>query len=306
MRRNDVSGRRDGAFPAGIALVAFVHLAAGAGGDLQAQTPAPQEPRFEVVSVKRSTVAGPGSMNVRPGGRVSVRNLHVDLVILRAYGIQPFQLTGGSDWLQSERYDIEAKAPDGAVVTADAINAMLRTMLFDRFKLRVRRETRESGIYELVLARSDRRFGEKLRRTSADCVAQLNRGTEPGAPLPDQARIRGEDPIPCGVVMRGANRIAAGGATMTSLATMLVPRVERMVVDNTGLVGLHDFDLQFQADPSTFRMAPGRLPIFHYQAAAGVPPLLTAIEDQLGLKLQSARRAGEYVVLESIERPSEN
>jgi uncharacterized protein (TIGR03435 family) len=311
MRRNDVSGRRDGAVLAGIALAAFVHFA-GAGGDLQAQTSAPPAPRFEVVSVKRSTAAGPGSMNVRPSGHVLVRNLHVDLVILRAYGIQPFQLTGGSDWLQSERYDIEAKAPDGAVVTADAINVMLRAMLADRFQLKIRRETRESAIYELVLARSDRRFGEKLRRTSADCVAQLERGPEPGAPigrravLPDQARIRGEDPIPCGVVMRGANRIAAGGQTMTSFATMLVPRVERIVVDNTGLVGLHDFDLQFQADPSTFRPAAGRLPLLHYQASAGVPPLLTAIEEQLGLKLQPARAAVEYVVIESIERPSEN
>ena len=117
-------------------------------------------------------------IGVRPG-RVSVRNLPVQQVILRAYGIQPFQLIGGSDWLETERYDIEAKAPDGAAVTTDATNVMLRDMLAERFKLRMRRETRESAIYDLVLARSDRRFGEKLRPTSADCVGNRNRETEP-------------------------------------------------------------------------------------------------------------------------------
>jgi uncharacterized protein (TIGR03435 family) len=170
--------RTECAGSAAVALVAFVHLAAGAGGDLQAQTS--QEPRFEVVSIRRNTGAGVGSMAVQPGGRVSVSGLPVQQVILRAYGIQPFQLNGGPNWLQSERYDIEAKAPDGAVVTPDAINVMLQHMLSDRFNLKSRRETRESDIYELVLARSDRRFGEKLRQTSADCVAQRNRGTESG------------------------------------------------------------------------------------------------------------------------------
>ena len=154
MNTHDSNTRRSTVSWPGVALAALVSLAAGA--DLDAQTAAPQEPRFEVVFIKRSTGDGAGSMMaVQPGGRVSVRNLPVQEVIRRAYGILSFQLTGGSDWLQGERYDIEAKASDGAVVTADAIKLMLRAMLSDRFKLKVRRETRESAIYELVLARSD-------------------------------------------------------------------------------------------------------------------------------------------------------
>src|SRR5262245_50821896 len=165
MNRHELNGRANGVIWAGLALAAFAGLIAGV--DLDAQNAASQEPRFEVVSIKRSTSGGVGSMmRIQPGGRVSVVNLTVRQVIARAYGIQPFQLTGGSDWLQIERYDIEAKPPDGAVVTEDAINAMLRAMLADRFKLKMRRETRESAIYELTFARSDRRFGEKLRQTS--------------------------------------------------------------------------------------------------------------------------------------------
>jgi uncharacterized protein (TIGR03435 family) len=301
MNTHDLDARRNRVSWSGVALAAFVSLAAAA--DLDAQTAASQEPRFEVVAIKRSSGGGVGSMMaVRPGGRVSVRNLPVQEVIRRAYGILPFQLTGGSDWLQGERYDIEAKAPDGAVVTADAINLMLRAMLSDRFKLKVRRETRESAIYELVLARTDRRFGEKLRETSADCVAQRNRGTESGGSLPDAARVRGEDPIPCGMVMSGGNRIAAGGETMTKFATMLVPLVQRIVVDNTGLTGVYDFDLQFLPDQGYVRGLPVRM----YLVAADVPPLLTAIQEQLGLKLQPARGPVEYVVIESIARPSED
>ena len=312
MHRGDVNLRRDGAVLAGIALVAFVHLA-GAGGDLQAQTSAAPASRFEVVSIRRNTGAGVGSMAVQPSGRVSVSGLPGQQVILRAYGIQPLQLNGGPDWLQGERYDIEATAPDGAVVTPDAINVMLQNMLSDRFNLKIRRETRESEIYELVLARSDRRFGEKLRQTSADCVAQRTRGTIPGAgaaPGPGGRRagsgsVSGEDPVPCGVVIGGGNRIAAGGETMTRLATMLVPRVERIVVDQTGLTGLYDFDLQFLPDQGYGR-AGADVPVRMYLVAADVPPLLTAIQEQLGLKLQPARGAVEYVVIESIERPSEN
>ena len=297
------NGRGNGVIWAGLALAAIVRLTAAA--DLDAQTAAPQESRFEVVSIKRNTGGGMGSMmGFQPGGRVSVRNLPVRQVIVHAYRIQPFQLTGGSDWLQTERYDIDAKAPDGAVVTDDAINAMLRAMLADRFKLKMRRETRESAIYELMFARSDRRFGEKLRQTSADCVAQRKGRTESGGSLPDAARFRGEDPIPCGMVMSGGNRIAAGGETMTRFATMLAPRLQRIVVDNTGLTGLYDFDLQFLPDQGYGRGADG--PVRMYLVTADVPPLLTAIQEQLGLKLQPARGAVEYAVIEGIERPSEN
>jgi uncharacterized protein (TIGR03435 family) len=304
MNRRDRRARRNGVPWPAVVLAAFVSLAAGAG--LDAQNGAPQEQQFEVVSIRRSNGAAAGSMMaVQPGGRVSVRNLPVREVIVRAYGIQPFQLTGGSDWLQSERYDIEAKAPDGAAVTADAIALMLRGMLSDRFKLKMRRETRASAIYELVFARGDRRFGEKLRQTSADCVAQRSGGAESGRSLPDAARIRGEDPIPCGMVMSGGNRIAAGGETMARFATMLTPRVQRIVVDSTGLTGLYDFDLQFLPDQGYGRGGADG-PVRVYLVAADVPPLLTAIQEQLGLKLQPARGAVEYMVIESIERPSED
>ena len=178
-------------------------------------------------------------------------------------------------------------------------------MLADRFTQKMRRETRESAIYELMFARGDRRFGEQLRQTSAECVANRNGVTEPGGPQPNPALVGPGDPIPCGMVMIGGNRIAASGEPMTRLATMLGRRVQRIVVDNTGLTGLYDFDLQFLPDQGYGR--PGADgPVRVYLVTADVPPLLTAIQEQLGLKLQPARGAVEYAVIESIERPSEN
>jgi uncharacterized protein (TIGR03435 family) len=284
-----------------VALAAFVSLAAGA--DLDAQTAAPQEPRFEVVSVKRNTLGGAGSyLGVQPGGRFIGTNLTVRQVIGRAFGIQPFQLTGAADWLRSERFDIQAKAPEGDVLTGEGINVMLQAMLADRFKLKVRRETRESPVYELVVARSDRRLGENLRQTSADCVVNLGRGT----PGPPPLLLGPSDPVPCGLMNSGGNRLYAGGRTMGQLATMLGPQVQRMVVDKTGLTGLYNFDLQFLPDPlGGSRTADGAV-IRWLPTGNDVPPLTTAIEQQLGLKLQAARGAVEYVVIESIERPVEN
>ena len=306
MNRHDPKAWRKRWACAAIALAAGVRLAAGAGGDLEAQSSAPPQPRFEVVSVKRNTGGGVGSMmGIQPGGRFSARNLAVRQVILPAFGLQPFQLTGGPDWQQSERYDIDAKAPDGAVVTGDAINIMLQAMLADRFKLKVRRETRESPIYELVFARSDRRLGEKLRQTSADCVASRGRPTQPGGPAAP-ALTGPDEPLPCGTVMIGGNRLAASGETMARLATMLGPRVQRIVVDKTGLTGLHDFDVQFLPDPLAGNAGPVGVPIRMYLVRDDVPPLMTAIQEQLGLKLQAARGPVEYVAIESIERPAEN
>jgi uncharacterized protein (TIGR03435 family) len=258
------------------------------------------------VSVKRNTGGGVTSMmDIQPGGRFSGRNLAVRQVIVHAFGIQPFQLTGGPDWLQIERYDIDAKPPDGAVVTGDAINVMLQAMLADRFKLKVRRETRESPVYELVFARSDRRLGEKLRQTSADCVASRGRPTQPGVSAAP-ALTGPDEPPPCGTVMIGGNRLAASGKTMAQLVTMLGPTLQRIVVDKTGLTGLHDFDLQFLPDPLTSNAGRVGVPIRMYLVRNDVPPLMTAIQEQLGLKLQAARGPVDHVVIESIERPSED
>ena len=307
MNRHDPNGRGRGVVLAGVTLAGFVRLTAGPGVDLHAQTSASPQPRFEVVSVKRNTGDRLGSMIIQPSGRFSAGSIALQQVIVRAFGIQPFQLAGGSDWLQSERYDIQAKAPDGAVVTGETINVMLQAMLAERFKLKVRRETRESSVYELAFARRDRRVGEKLRQTSADCVASLGRGTSPGGPSAAPAMIGPSEPVPCGTIMSGGNRVAAGGRTMAQLATMLGPRVQRIVVDKTDLTGLYDFDLQFLPERGFGRAdSAASGPIRMYPVAADVPPLLTALQEQLGLKLQPARGAVEYVVIESVERPSED
>ena len=139
--------------------------AALASVTLAAQSAAPA---FEVASIKRNK-SGDGfmGMGMQPGGRLTMTNMPVRQLIVRAYGVQPYQVLGGPSWITSDRFDITAKAPGDA--SPQEMNAMLETLLADRFKLKVRKETRQSDVYRLVKARADGKLGEALKPAAVNC-----------------------------------------------------------------------------------------------------------------------------------------
>src|SRR5688572_1629366 len=180
-------------------------------------TPSPDTgaPAFEVVSVKANKTGAPGGSFVMPPGRFTATNIPLKVLITNAYQLSFFQVVGGPDWVSTDRFDISAKAPDGA--PPEQTRAMVRTLLRDRFKLAVHMETRDTPIYSLVTARTDGRLGPNLKRSTMDCGpiraqraeataaaarARGGRAAVPAAPGP-------HEPVVCG--MRAGGR---GGPTL--------------------------------------------------------------------------------------------
>jgi uncharacterized protein (TIGR03435 family) len=250
---------------------------------------------FEVASVKPNN-SGPAagqSLNSQ-GDTIVVSNMTVRDLITRAYQIQGFQIVGGPEWLANDRFDITAKAgrdlpPTGFGDVPPAM-LMMRALLEDRFRLVVRRESREMPIYALVIARADGQPGSGLRRSQNDCAALIKAaGGRGGLPPAPDGRPR------CGLTGR-SGMIMAGGYPMSQLVRYLAPQVQRVVIDRTGLSGDWDFDLTFTPP----------------QLAAGInapldtdtPPLFTALQEQLGLKLEPARAPVDVLLIGRVERPT--
>ena len=280
---------------------------------LDAQNPPPAPPAspvFEVASVKpKKSGEGFIRFGLQPGGRFTAQNVPTRELIRFAYNVQPFQIEGGPGWLNSDRFDVTAKAegdlPPTGPGQSGPVQLMMQNLLADRFKLKVRRETKEMPVYELVLARSDGRLGKQIEPSTVDCVAMRGRGAGPGGrgpggppPSPPQP---GERPQ-CGMFM-GIGSVGAGDVAIQQLAQLLSQSVRRIVVDKTGLTGRYSFNIEFTPDqmPPPGATPPGvQLPAVNPDG----PSIFTALQEQLGLKLESARGQVETLVIDSIEQPT--
>ena len=239
---------------------------------LRAQEPEPL-PRFDVASVKQDTSSEPSNNWQRSPGRLDYQNSQMLQLIRVAYGeyaLRANEIEGAPGWLTSERYDIDVRFPVGT--PQSTLNMMLRQLLTDRFKFSARLETRAAPIYSLVLARSDGRLGAKLESPVAACAPTAFN------PLPECARTR------AGIIQRGHSEIAE----LARLLSM-TPAVGRPVVDNTGLTGAFKVDLRY----ASVTDAPD----------PDAPSIFTALQEQLGLKLESATGPVTVLVIDRIERP---
>jgi len=274
---------------------------------LRAQTQALERlPSFEIASVKKNT-SGEGRMRMvtQRGGRLIVTNVPLKFLIADTFGMADPQslinsrILGGPEWIDSERYDINAKASTEFQVSPDGpsreLLLMIRSLLQERFKLVAHGETRELPIYELVIARADGRLGSGLRKSDVDCDA-IAAARQAGGPPPPRGPL---DPPPCGL-MGGPARTIAGGATMQQLAANLSVRSERLVIDKTSLAGRFAFNLAWTPDqPPTEVPRPGVPPI-----DPNGPSIFTALQEQLGLKLRPARGQVDVLVIDSVEHPT--
>jgi uncharacterized protein (TIGR03435 family) len=252
-----------------------------------------QRPSFDVASIKRNLSGSEGSRGrIQPGGRVSFTNEPLRRMILDAYQLQDFQLVGGPDWVSTDRWDIVAKAEGDPPISR--VVEMMRTLFADRFKLVAHREMRDAPIYALVIGKSDRQLGAQLHPSSTDCAA-----------LAADARTRGGTPPPTinGRVSCGMNTnngyLEANAVTMGVFARRISTIAGRTVVDRTGLTGNFDLTLRWTADASSGgdRVAP---------TGDDGPTFFTAVQEQLGLKLESQRGPVEFLVIESVEHPIED
>jgi uncharacterized protein (TIGR03435 family) len=273
-------------------LAAILTLLAGSViASAQSASP-PANAVFEVASVKLNNSGNSASSsNSRPGSFIAT-NVQLRLLIAQAYGVRSNRLAG-PNWIDTTRYDINARAPENT--PGRQINLMLRALLVDRFKLVARTETRDQPVYALVKASKDDTLGPSLRlATECDKKASLAGG--PGAPgvMPLAGAVTGL--MPCGTrsTSNPAGSLMTGGAiTMADFARNLDGPADRLVVDRTGLTGTYNVELRF-ARPNV--QAAGQ--------ESELPVLFTAVQEQLGLKLESARGPVEFLVVDRIEQPA--
>jgi uncharacterized protein (TIGR03435 family) len=244
---------------------------------LAAQQPAPA---FEVASIKTNKSGATNSSTSGTGSSFTAINVSLRQLIVFAYRLKDFQVDAPG-WTRTARFDITARSPEGA--TGDN-RARMQTLLAERFKLAVHRETREQPVFALVMARSDGRLGPQMKPSAVDCK---------------QATLSPGGRSPCGTntsVGAAAGKVSAIGQTPESLADTLGNfGLSRMVIDRTGLTGT--FDMELAWTPDTARPTDGG-------GAGDNPSLFTAVQEQLGLKLDAQRGPVEFLIVDRVEQPT--
>jgi uncharacterized protein (TIGR03435 family) len=276
------------------AMVAIAAIAAGLLNEPGRAQSTGAHPAFEVASIKPNNSGG-NSMGAmaQPGGRFGAQNVPLRFLIGAAYSVKDFQIVAdGSSWIDSDRYDITAKAPDGTANGFEPMRPMLQSLLADRFKLALHRETKELPVYDLVAARS----GLKLTAPRDGSCA---------APDPKNPRPREQMPF-CDRIRTGKGLIEAYGITMSRLLAALSDVLGRVVVDRTGFSGIFDARLEFTPDEviadATAASAGQPAPTIDPAPAS----IFTALQQQLGLKVESAKGPVEVLVVDHVERPAAN
>jgi uncharacterized protein (TIGR03435 family) len=312
-----------------LAITSTVGLAAGL--TLAQTTPAKKS--FEVASVKPST-AGNNFVGIgrQPGGRFTANNVPLRLLIQNAFRVRDFQIMGGPDWMATERWNIDAKAEEGSIPTPtgpsdpnvpDSVSLMLQSLLEDRFQMKFHRETRELPVYNLLVSKD----GAKMKSVDPPPRTPPGQGPPPPPP-PVPFGPGGGMPAnftpPPGSIMMMPGGISGGAMSMGQIVNVLSSQVCRSVIDKTDLKGFYDVRLQFAPD-SSLCAGLGPLGIPGGPGTPGLvggpgpgpgfapppsdpqgPTIFTAVQEQLGLRLESTKGPVEVIVIDNVQKPAEN
>jgi uncharacterized protein (TIGR03435 family) len=272
------------------------------------QSPGAARPSFEVASIKPSDPGQRGSsiMN-QPGGRLVIRAVPLRALMTFAYRVRDFQVSGGPGWVGTDRWDMEARAEEGSITpptglpdpnTPDPMAIRLQSLLEDRFQLKLHRETRDLPIYELSIAKG----GSKMKLSEDQTPYQP---PERGAPPPPPMQPGGA--MPRFSMRMGRGNLEGVAMDIPNIVQAFSSQFGRTVVDKTGLKGLYDLKLQWTPDLAALGgpAGPGGP-----EAAPPIDPngpsIFTAIQEQLGLKLDSTKGPVDVLVIDSVQKPTEN
>ena len=232
---------------------------------------------FDVATIKPSIPDRPGKLFTVKGRQVLTINTSVNDLLNFAYELHARQIVGGPSWLESDKYDVTGQPVGQGLPSLSQMRLMIRQMMTDRFKLAFHREQRELNVYAITVANG----GPKMTK---------NDSNPNGLP---------------GLLFRGLGVLPGTNATVADLAGVMQSAVlDRPVLDKTGLQGRWDFTLQWTPDETQFSQMGVRVPPPSPDATA--PVLFTAFQEQLGLKLESTKAPVDVLVIDRIERPSEN
>jgi uncharacterized protein (TIGR03435 family) len=282
----------------------------GTTGTQTTQPSGAPSPSFEVVSIKPNISGDPnrGYISFQTPGSLTATQVTTRLIIRFAYNIKDFQLSGGPGWINSEAYDIDAKVDDSLAVKLaklpteqrlDQNRLMVQSLLADRFKLSVTRSTRELPVYALVVAKG----GPKLKDVTpgslyGNAVAIPPTSERGSAPSPPPGRGTNMS-----IGRDGEMILTAKSVSIANLLGILSQQLGRQILDRTGLKGTYDFTLQYLPEK----------PVPGLQGPGDTPPpdssgtsIFTAIQEQLGLRLESTKGPVDVIVIDHIEEPSPN
>jgi uncharacterized protein (TIGR03435 family) len=258
------------------------------------------QPRFEVTSVKENRSGSRQSNFATTPGRVTATNVNLYQLISVAYNGAPMPmgtLEGAPNWAVVDHYDIVATT--NGDVSREEFQLMMRDLLADRFRLRMHEESRQRPIYVLTVARTDGSIGPQLRRSDSEC--------ESAVPTEAQRREASNDGVqPC-QLRTFPGKMTGRAVTIDMLVKAFVGAVEdhREIRDNTGLDGRFDVDLEWTPDSGAVNLRPLDAPPLPAVDPTG-PPLVTALREQLGLRLDAQRASANVWVVEHVERPDLN
>jgi uncharacterized protein (TIGR03435 family) len=273
------------------AVIVYAFVSGAAVGLTAQATPQPDTLAFEVASVKPNTSGDDRSFyRMPPQGQIAITNGDLRRIIAQAYDIDPrrerYLLIGGPPELLAERFDITAKPPDDAPPGQSRL--MLQALLVDRFRLRIRRERRELPVYELQTGRSDREFGPRLRPSSHICG--IGGASAPPREVCTVEFLRSDtEKNVLGTAMLMVGQGIKNAGPFSWLVDDIQAFLDRPIVDATGISGNYEWHLS--------ATNPGIV-------SADVPSIATAVQEQLGLKLEAARAPVEVLVIDSVERPT--
>jgi uncharacterized protein (TIGR03435 family) len=239
--------------------------------------PADADPVFDVTVIKPSDPGAPGKGIRVQGRQLSTLNFSVSDMITFAYGIHVRQITGAPAWIESEKYNLTAKPAGEGQPNTKQWKTMLQKMLADRFQLTFHHDKKELSVYAITVGKT----GPKLTKSAGDPNGLYGAGGPPGA-----------------FSARNANM---GDFAEVMQSTML----DRPVVDQTGLSGRFDFQLKFTPDETQYAGS-GMRPPPPADDATAPPDLFTAMQEQLGLKLQATKASVDVIVIDRVSKPSAN
>jgi uncharacterized protein (TIGR03435 family) len=254
-------------------ILAFVSGVAG----MSAHAPDQERPTFEVASVKPRTLPGTtlsAPQGARPGGAFGMVNSTVARLVMYAYDLPDYQVIGGPAWVRTDRFDISARA--GRDASIPDTRRMLQSLLEERFKLRTHTEQREMTIYRLVMARGDGRLGPNITKSDDDCKRLVQRPPN----------------VPAGAVT------VTGCSTVAHLARSSAQTMAAPVTDATELVGQFEYAFYYSSGGGGLVAATSVSPDIE------APSFPTALQEQLGLKLESTRGLVEVLAIDAVERPT--
>jgi len=250
---------------------------------------------FEVVSIKPNA-ANDNRIMIRmaPGGRFNANGATLKMLVGQAFNMRDFQITGGPGWIGSDRFDIDAKGPEGMPdrVPPEVLRPMLKSMIEDRFQLKYHTETKELPVYVLTQMKG----GHKMKVVEEVAPTPGVGGPGPGGRAPQR-------------IMMGRGQFKGESVPMSMLVQQISQVLGRTVIDNTGLPGTYEVDLQWTPEPGHGGGGPGGPPA-SADAVAGAdtsgPTIYTALREKLGLKLDSQKGPVEIMVIDSVAKPTEN